>query len=300
MIEVRGARPDQMQEIAAFIAALQVDPRHHIGYLDDRAESIAAGILEHVGEGWPNATFLAYEDGELVGCIFYDAPANHHRVWINGPFSTKTDPVAWQAIADALYAYAPQPVPEKLMEHELFSDTANENIDQFATRHMFLKLIPAAALIMPRDVWMRGKAYAPVTNSIQLLEPAYHDQLRQLHPQTFPNTYATADELIAHHNNGENMVFIQAEGKQLCGYIAVQIDESSECYIDYLGVAPEFRRTGIGRKLITKGLQWGFSHPAVPLAHLTVNRENDAAIGLYVSLGFTHERTLVGYRKRFG
>jgi len=297
-LEIRNAHPDQLNEIAAWIARLQVQPRHHVGYMDIRPEGIAAEIVDTVGDGWPEKTILAYEGDQLVGCVVYDNPTNHHRVWINGPFSIQEDVTAWQTVADALYERAPQPAPG--MEHELFVDAANENVVQFAERHGFPKLTPAAALVMKRDRWLRGRAYAPGTDSVQPFGAAWEAQLRYLHPQTFPNTYASADELIEQHGKDEHMMFIESEGESLRGYIFVQIDEAGDCYIDYLGVALEFRRMGVGRRLITKALQWGFDHPDVPLAHLTVNRNNDAAIALYVSLGFTHERTLVAYRKRFG
>jgi ribosomal protein S18 acetylase RimI-like enzyme len=301
MFEIRGAHPEQIDEIAAFIAGLQVDPRHHIAYLDVRAEGISAWMLESPGEAWDRKTALAYDErGKLIGCVMYDyTPETHHRVWMNGPFCTEADPEIWQAVADALYARAPQPTPGQLMEHEVFIDTANENIARFAERHHFLKLSPAAALVMTRDVWARGKDYLPAAEGIRALDPSSHDALRALHPALFPNTYASADELIADQEDGEHILLSEVAEGRLRGYLAAQIDEAGELYIDFLGVAPDFRRMGVGRRLITRALGWGFDQPSVPKAHLTVSADNDGAIALYVALGFTHERTMVAYRKRF-
>jgi ribosomal protein S18 acetylase RimI-like enzyme len=299
MREVRLARPDQLTEIAAFVSSLQADPRHYIAHLEVSAESIEQYLQELPGGLWYKRTFLAYEDEQLVGSLFYNYnPSRHHRLWLNGPFSTHTDAEGWQQIADTLYGLIPN-APTGI-EHELFADIANTNIAEFAARHGFKMLVPAASLVLKRDGWLRGKDYAPSIGSVRPFDSTFTEQLRQLHLQVFPDTYARLEQLIQDHLAGKRTIFIETTDTQLQGYLVVKIDEAAAALIEFLAVAPTARRLGIGRQLITRALQWGFEHPTVPRVHLTVNRENDAAIELYVSLGFTHERTLVAYRKRFG
>lgn len=298
MLVVRAARPDQITEIATFLSVLQADPRHHIANLDVGAASIQQRLAETPGGRWFERTWLAYVDQQLVGGLSYEYnPSRHYRLWLNGPFSIYTESEAWQQVADALYAVVPNaPVG---IQHELFADVTNAHIARFAERHDFTTLIPAASLILKRDAWLRGKDYAPETGNVSPFESAFSDQLRQLHLQVFPDTYARVEQVIQDHVSGKRTIFIETDAGQLRGYLVIKIDETAAGVIEFLAVAPHARRGGIARQLITRALQWGFEHPTVPLVHLTVNRENDAAIELHVSLGFTHERTVVAYRKRF-
>ncbi len=67
-----------------------------------------------------------------------------------------------------------------------------------------------------------------------------------------------------------------------------------EVYIGNLAVAPEFRRQGIGRLLLTTILANGRGHGCT-VAHLEVRVSNQAAITLYESMGFWR----VGIRRGF-
>jgi len=82
------------------------------------------------------------------------------------------------------------------------------------------------------------------------------------------------------------------------GYVAIEHHPDGEAYIDFLGVAPEHRRRGIGRELIRAALLAG-RDLGCPRAALTVREANAGARALYASLGFTEERVLRPLRKGF-
>jgi ribosomal protein S18 acetylase RimI-like enzyme len=85
----------------------------------------------------------------------------------------------------------------------------------------------------------------------------------------------------------------------LAGYIFAQLRPASQdVYIDFLGVEPEFRRKGVARDLVAQVTEWAAQHPYVKNISLTVSSDNEAAIGLYHSMGFTTQLVSRGYRKQ--
>jgi mycothiol synthase len=70
--------------------------------------------------------------------------------------------------------------------------------------------------------------------------------------------------------------------------------EIGEIYV--LGVSPSERGTGLAKALSIRGLEHLRSQ-GLPAAMLYVDADNQAAIGLYESLGFAHWDTDVMFRK---
>jgi mycothiol synthase len=67
--------------------------------------------------------------------------------------------------------------------------------------------------------------------------------------------------------------------------------------IHMLGVDPDFRRMGIGRKVLLAGL----SHlkcKGVTIVRLTADGEDPAALALYESVGFKRASRIEWYEKR--
>ncbi len=67
-----------------------------------------------------------------------------------------------------------------------------------------------------------------------------------------------------------------------------------ELHVATIAVHPDFRRMGIGRKLLIRGLQAGLARGA-RLAYLEVRRSNQAAQAMYQDFGFT----IAGVRPRY-
>jgi RimJ/RimL family protein N-acetyltransferase len=60
-------------------------------------------------------------------------------------------------------------------------------------------------------------------------------------------------------------------------------------------VAPEYRRNGVGRSLVSSALQYAVKELGVQVVNLGVNTANTAAIALYERLGFRTWGTERGY-----
>ncbi len=73
-----------------------------------------------------------------------------------------------------------------------------------------------------------------------------------------------------------------------------QHPEIGEIYV--LGVSPQLRRSGLGKALTVKSLEY-LRDQGLPATMLYVESENQTAISLYESVGFTHWDTDIMFRK---
>ena len=92
----------------------------------------------------------------------------------------------------------------------------------------------------------------------------------------------------------ENGIFLVAESDgRAVGYVSMRyvLDEG---YINNVAVLPEYRRQGIGKKLLL-ALNEECEKRRLSFITLEVRESNEGAIGLYTSLGYEQ----VGRRKRF-
>lgn len=67
-----------------------------------------------------------------------------------------------------------------------------------------------------------------------------------------------------------------------------------ELHIATIAVHPDYRRMGIGRKLLIRGLQAGIAR-GTRMAYLEVRRSNQAAQAMYQELGFVVDGVRPGY-----
>jgi ribosomal protein S18 acetylase RimI-like enzyme len=78
--------------------------------------------------------------------------------------------------------------------------------------------------------------------------------------------------------------FAEAEGK-LAGRVKMLVWWNQFAYVEDLVVNPEYRGTGIGRKLLERGIQWARENN-FPGVMLETQDDNVAACALYQSCGF--------------
>ncbi len=94
------------------------------------------------------------------------------------------------------------------------------------------------------------------------------------------------------HNDSARFFVFRADGRTV-GYIGCHV-VLDECYIANVAVLPDFRRQGIGERLIERAVK-AAADEGCAFISLEVRVSNNAAISLYEKLGF--ER--IGERKNF-
>ena len=290
MVEITpcNARSD---ELVRFVARLNSDAAHHIGFFGEGEADVRASLAEcHIppAEGFR----LAYEDGELVGVFGVDADPEISRAWLFGPLVQHED---WHTIADRLYADVILLIPVDIREYDLFCDVQNTHIQAFAARHGFPLISENAVLTFKREQYRRPAGRE--TNAIPYREE-FFEQFERLHKTLFPNGYFTARQM-AEKIDEAHQLFISVEEERLLGYLFGKIEPASESgYVDFVGTDPAARSRGIGADLLASGVDWMLAAPSTAKINLTVNADNAAARALYEKFGFVTDRIMRGYRKR--
>ncbi len=102
-----------------------------------------------------------------------------------------------------------------------------------------------------------------------------------------------SENALSEELNNESSHFIVAVSDKVLGYIGVQ-EICGEAYITNIAVFDEYRKNGIGRKLLILAAE-GAKSRKCEFITLEVRESNKSAISLYESEGFD----IAGIRKNF-
>jgi ribosomal protein S18 acetylase RimI-like enzyme len=286
---IRAPRPDELESIAALVAAQQARPESRDAQFDERPEAIAAQ-LSAWETPWVETSRVEERQGQLVGFVGAELDDSLSRVWIYGPAVAVPD---WDAVADGLLATLESDVPGMTGKAaEIAGDVANERVAALARRHGFTagKVHHLLELHAEGIARLARPAIGPVT-------PEYEPAFAALHDELFPGTYYSGRQLLDQARRGAAIVLALVDEGRLAGYAAGRIDEAGDGYLDFVGVAQNERRRGLGRLLVAAiGHAFGDRRP-VDAMRLTVSSENVAALALYEQLGFERASSAIGYRR---
>lgn len=87
-----------------------------------------------------------------------------------------------------------------------------------------------------------------------------------------------------------NAVLVAREGDTLAGSVMVGFD-GHRGWVYYLAVAPDRRRAGLGRALMTAAEAW-LRAKGAPKIQLMVREDNAEAIGFYEALGMERQKVV--------
>ena len=136
--------------------------------------------------------------------------------------------------------------------------------------------------------------------SLELLEPFKTARLNALQdtPSAFGSTYAKESQLSEEDwlrrattwNSGRSACFLAMDEDISCGIVACKWDEPDEngpgkAHLLSMWVAPGYRRTGLGGRLVSAVEQWACAAGVRDL-HLMVTSRNFAAMRFYEKRGF--------------
>lgn len=273
----------ELDRLADFLARLNVQPEHHVGYCGvDEAEILHT--LQDFDEVPTQEAFVLAERGEqLVGALGFDADleTGHLELW--GPFAVARDRTA---VAEHLWSALT--LPSQATRLELFCNTENALCTDFALRHGFTEG-PRAQILgaVPGDI---DAETSPV------LEFHDFDTFVTLHDTLFPSTYYSGATILT-RLGPHRQVFAERDASELCGYAYAEVaPEFGGGSLEFVGVAPSARGQGLGAKLVRAALGWTFSF-GVREVTLTVGADDEAARRLYRRAGFTLRHEMRAFRK---
>jgi len=208
-----------------------------------------AGFRELVDEG---AVLFTYydENREMKGCVIADPVEDNKTVELTGPYGSTEVRIA---LIDEVKKHFPE---YSLL---LFVSDRNE-LSKMYEKHS-------------DECSMELKCEAVEYTEVERYDAAKDDL--KLHDRLFPSTYMNADSLAT----SEDTILVHKEAGEVVGYIAFN---SEEAYIDYMGVAPEYRRRGIAGNLLAAAL----TEMKGSVVRLTVSDDNEPAKELYKKYGF--------------
>ena len=119
---------------------------------------------------------------------------------------------------------------------------------------------------------------------------------------------------VAEHENEMSAYFMRGEGfltwvaeksdKRVMGFLEASIREVAEgCdtrnvgYVEGWYVEPDFRRTGVGRLLVSHAAQWARARGCKEMGSDS-ELENEISLKTHLGLGFEETSRLIHFRKR--
>ncbi|MGN7399991.1 GNAT family N-acetyltransferase [Cytobacillus praedii] len=280
---------NDVDTVAKFISEMNKIDDSHIGYCGNDRFEIAHSLREDLSDITYNNSFITvYEEDELIGVLGFDADLESNSAEIWGPFikENKWDVVnhLWNRMVELLH--------DDIHSIRMFPNKLNKKVLQLAEELSFTKHSDQTILNF-------NKKSISELDEIFILElkEEYFTEMKNLHDQSFPNTYYSGQQII-NRLNEDRKVFIIVNDGQLDGYIYVEAEPAyGEASIEFFAVKESKRGKGIGSKLLTAALNWIFTIESIKSITLCVNSSNQNAINLYKKVGFQQIHELCFFTK---
>ena len=278
----------KIEEVASFMASMNKDATHHVGYCGDEKEEVLHTILHDFSDiGWEKSFVVTYEDNKIIGVLGFDVDEVKKCAEIWGPFIITEN---WGEVALHMWKELIENVPFHIEKFYGFYHVENNNCAHLMKvlhakeqdRHSIFRLSNS------------GVKQHTICNVEEAL-PQVFEQFIALHNNVFPNTYYEGNEIIERVNN-TNKLFVSVENDRLEGYVYVEVNpEFQEADIEFIATAEESRGKGIGECLLRAAIQHVFSFQGMREIVLCLNTNNDGAMKLYKKVGFEEKACLQHY-----
>lgn len=277
--------PADLDAAVDLIARHQADPASRITFLANEAPGIRAE-LDGLTPPWATTVRVVRDGDRITGVSVAEWDPELGRGWIHGPWADD-----W-ADAPALLDAALAQLPGGIERWELAGDVAHARLAALAAERGLHATEPNHVLVADAAV----VATWPADDGTDLRPATTADveAIAALHDVEFPNTYASAAQLVA---DEARVTLVADDGTGgVAGYAAGEVHEDGEGFLDFLVVHPDHRRRHLGSRLIaavTRELL-----PRAPLGRvgLTVQDSRAPARAAYAALGFRPDGVLVAYR----
>jgi GNAT superfamily N-acetyltransferase len=276
-VTLRPGGAEEAPRMAEFIVRMNRRHGQRCLHCSDDVAGVARDLAA-LGRPIDESVVLATAGDRIVGLVAADFAEEQERGWLWGPFADDPDPLPLAGrLVDRLLAQA----PPGIRMIDCFLDEGSVFLEPLAARHGFAA--PRTVHIYRAD---RPAAGYPAAPEPAPGGPADLVPLRALHDAAFPNTWRSAEELVASDNEA-HALFVHREEGRCVGYIHVDADPAEEsAHVHYLAVTPGARGRGIGRRLLDQGLDWCFNGRRAESVALTVLDGLANARALYESAGF--------------
>lgn len=282
----------ELADVIAFIVDQQRQPDRNVVYLGTEVDGVTAE-LEGLQPAGTETVRVAREEGRIVAVEWDEEVA---RSWVMGPWVAHDDD-GWLPLAEELLDAALAQVPAAISRHELSGDLANRRLAELAAARGWWTTEANHALSVDEatvagwpDPAADGPAFRPATtDDVQ--------GIRSLHDAEFPDTYATADQLVAGQGDGSRTTLVADDGAGgVAAYASGHVQDDGEGCLDFVVVHPDHLGSGLGSRAVAAIACALLPRSPLGKMSLTVQDHRAPARGLYERLGFRHQVSFVGYR----
>jgi ribosomal protein S18 acetylase RimI-like enzyme len=280
-------RENEADAVLQLIAAEQSRAERNIAYVGTDADGIGRE-LDELDPPWrESARVVRASDGSVRGVVAVECDLSVSKAWIYGPWVAGDDD-DWNECAPTLLDAALAQVPAGVRDLECCGDVANVRLARLTTARGWNASVVNHAMTIEADAVTEWPRHADG------VRPAASDDIEAiapLHDAAFPNTHTPADRLT-----DKMTVLVASVGDGIAGYAAGRLQPDGEGYVEYVAVDSARRGEGFGR-LLTKVMtaQLMDASPKHQVS-LNVRGDNVEAFGLYKTLGFAIDASIVGYR----
>ncbi|ALQ66315.1 GNAT family N-acetyltransferase [Bacillus thuringiensis] len=277
----------KVEEIASFIATVNKDAIHHVGYCGDEKGELLHTILHDFSDiGWEGSFVVTYEDNKIIGVLGFDVDEVKKCAEIWGPFIKAEN---WEEVALHMWKELIEKVPFHIEELYGFYHVENNNCARLMKNLHAKEQGRHSILILNNIVEQR------IICNVEEALPQVFEQFIDLHNHVFPNTYYEGNEIIGRLSD-TNKLFVSMKNEKLEGYVYVEVNpEFQEANIEFIATAENSRRKGVGERLLQKAIQYIFSFQGMKEIELCLNTNNDRAMKLYKKVGFEEKSCLQHY-----
>ncbi len=288
-VTIKKLTADDFRPVARFIAMMNSRKEHNFTDLGINPDEIEYFIKDDLLDMPATEGFhLAYENDNLIAVWGLDYDNEKGYMYSLGPFIKHDN---WHEIAEMLWGEVEKTLPSSITCMMMSMNALNTNGIEFAGKHGF-KPLGTAGLILQ----LKQSEFIPCEHShIVELTGEYEDDFRDLHDRTFPGTYYSGEDIIGRCNDIRK-VFVN---NPVSGYIYVEPQpEFGVANLEFIGVHPDSRGSGLGQALLSKGIEYVFSFDKINEINLTVYEDNPAR-RLYERVGFKISDRISGYEREF-
>jgi ribosomal protein S18 acetylase RimI-like enzyme len=295
----RPVRADELDLVVTLLAAEQADPTRAVPSVGTEPEGIRAE-LDDLDPPWTETARVVDDaDEHPAGVAAIEWDASLARAWVLGPWVAGDD-ARWARCARRLLDAVVEQLPSGLTDVELSGSGDNRRIASLAEDLGWPAGPLNHALVVERataDRWSSTEA------GIRPAERADLEGIARLHASEFPDTYLSATQLLDEATSGQRIVLVATDSgdsdrEAVAGYATGHVLPDGEAFLDFVAVGPGHRRSGTGRDLVVTITQHLLALAPTGRLCLTVQDHREAARALYATLGFRHDATLLGYRRR--
>jgi ribosomal protein S18 acetylase RimI-like enzyme len=268
------------------VKTAQIPSQHCIhSWAGESAEEVAEGLISYFNDG-ELLYILAYHKDKLIGSMGMEFDEDMGAAWVHGPL---IDILHRDACINPLYKKALNELPADIKELRAYLNTENKASIKFYQELGYTKKDHVSYVYQ-----LPAKNKIPLNlDKCILLDNKHEADFLHLYHTLFPDPYYSGKRILEMRDKSHE-VFIVLEDEIFAGFVVICLDENE---IQFLGVETGQRQKGLGKALLSCGINYLFDINKGKCLSLNVSGDLENAQILYQSVGFSLQYSGIGLTK---